>query len=63
MATANFKKEVTINLQINEHEARYLLALTQNYIGQDAEDETEKDQEIRLGVFEALHTVIRECFL
>jgi len=60
MATSSIKKEVTITLTLNEYEARYLLALTQNFMGDDSNDEAQEDYELRHEVFHALKQVIQE---
>lgn len=50
----NTKKEIKITLVLNEREARYLMGLTQNFMGKDLSDEDPNEQSMRYEIFEGL---------
>tara|TARA_Y100001973_G_C5203540_1_gene339660 strand:- start:2139 stop:2336 length:198 start_codon:yes stop_codon:yes gene_type:complete len=55
MAQCTTRTLTTATLVLSEGEARYLLALTQNYLQGHSEDEDEEDAEIRHSIFSALN--------
>lgn len=62
MATAKCEKYTIkqIVLSLSVKEADYIQGMTQNYMGEYPEDETEEDKSIRESIFEALFNAKRE---
>lgn len=54
MATAISTKIISVDLSLTESEARYLMGLLQNYIG---EGEPQIDKENREAIFNCLHGI------
>lgn len=54
MAKCNVKVEKTVHLTLDEGEARYLLELTQNYLGGAIEDEHEEARSMRERIFRSI---------
>ena len=62
MATAEIEKYIIkrIVLNLSAEEADYIKGMTQNYMGEYPEDETEEYKSIRESIFEALFNAKRE---
>lgn len=54
MATATYKTIKVITLILSAEEADYIQGMTQNYIGENQDDEIFEDKQIRESLFEAL---------
>ena len=59
MATATYKTIKVITLTLSAEEADYIQGMTQNYSGQDPDDEVFEYKQIRESLFEALFNAKR----
>lgn len=59
MATATYKTIKVITLTLSAEEADYIQGMTQNYIGENPDDEVFEDKQIRESLFEALFNAKR----
>lgn len=59
MATATYKTIKVITLTLSDEEANYIQGMTQNYIGENPDDEIFENKQIRESLFEALFNAIR----
>lgn len=48
------RKKIEVTLVLDEEEATYLGALTQNFLGGDLRDEAVQEQQIRISIFNAI---------
>ena len=59
MATATCKTTKVITLILSAEEADYIQGMTQNYIGENPDDEIFEDKQIRESLFESLFNAKR----
>ncbi|AFB83902.1 hypothetical protein F404_gp045 [Vibrio phage pVp-1] len=57
MPKATLRQEVTVTLEMTEHEAYWLRAMTQNYLGRPG-DEPKEDKELREKFFNSLKNLL-----